>query len=398
MPERPDIIKRLSHLDIDEVSLVRRGANPHADVLISKADEEAGEAEEETSEKASKADPQPQNMHAEKPLGDEEEEDEEKLETSPSDEEEARKGFFSHLVGKLFGDSTTTSASSDNIDHVDDTEFEKHDGHQFPAQGTFGQGVPQPGLGMQQPPTPQGFPGQQGMPTGMVPGAAAPMPGQQGVPQASGAPLPTEVIEYIKQLEAALAQKTGGEQSSGQQEEEMSNPFGKSGEGEEQEGQELEFLQELAKSLEDEDARENIAKAMELVEKANERAEEAERIAKEEQEHRLNREYVELAKSYAGLPVSPEEFGPVLKRLHDHLEEEDIEVLSKVFEAKSEEMESLFGEFGKVGGADNSDVFTQVEKQAEEISKSEGISAEQARARVLESNPKLYDEYLAESR
>lgn len=398
MPEQPDIIKRLSHLDIDEVSLVRRGANPHADVLISKADEEAeeaGEAGEETSEEASKADPQPQNLHAEKPLGDEEEEE---LEESSSDEEEARKGFFSSLVEKLFGDSTTDPASSDNITDVDDTEVEKHDGHQFPAQGTFGQGVPQPGLGMQMPQNPQGFPGQQGMPTGMVPGAAAPMamPGQQGVPQASGAPLPTEVIEYIKQLEAALAQKTGGEQSSGQQEEEMSNPFGKS--GEEQEGQELEFLQELAKSLEDEDARENIAKAMELVEKANERAEEAERIAKEEQEHRLNREYVEMAKSYAGLPVSPEEFGPVLKRLHDHMGEEDIEVLAKVFEAKSEEMESLFGEFGKVGGADNSDVFTQVEKQAEEIAKSENISPEQARARVLESNPKLYDEYLAESR
>jgi len=353
-------ITKLSDLQIDEVSLVDRGANQHAELLISKRDEEGEEVD--------KANPDQSDVT----MG----EGDEEL------EEEEDKGFFKRLVDKMFGDFTTSTYNDGNIADMDDVEKAGlMPGMQMPY-GHQPMGMPAPG--------PQNaMPGPQAFPAG--PGQ---MPGQmQAAP-----PLPDEVIQYIQQLEEALAQAQGGDQQqmpSGDQEEEDVNPFGKN--DNELTVDDYEFLQELSKNLENEDNREAIQKALEAVEKANARAEEAESIAKAEREHRLNQEYVAKARAYTNLPVSADEFGPVLKKIHESLDESEFELMTKVLSSANETIADMrvFDEIGK-RGVQGYEAVSKADAQAAEVAKSEGISQEAALSKVFEQNPGLYDEYLKE--
>jgi hypothetical protein len=153
------------------------------------------------------------------------------------------------------------------------------------------------------------------------------------------------------------------------------------------------FLEELAKSLEDEDQREAVAKALEAVSKAEERATEAEEIAKAERDLRLEREFISKAAEFS-LPVPPAELGPVLKRAAENLEREDFDTIVKCLYAASAEGD-LYSEIGKRGGGDNADIFDEVEVRAQEIMKSaENVSKEAATAAVFEMNPGAYDQYM----
>lgn len=153
------------------------------------------------------------------------------------------------------------------------------------------------------------------------------------------------------------------------------------------------FLTELAKSLDDEDQREAITKAMDAVSKAEERANEAEQIAKAERDLRLEREFVAKAEQY-DVPVAARELGPVLKRLAETISQEDFAVIHKCLAAKSAERD-IFAEIGKRGGGDNTDILGEVNARAfEMVGKSEGLTPEMAFGHALEANPTAYDEYL----
>ena len=406
-----DDVNRLSDLMIDEVSLVDQPANQHARVVLSKRDDESeddrikrvmeatGKDEDEVRrglkqyESTSKASPDASAVHVEG-MDDEDEEEDEKRRKKKKDKYE--KGFFSNLVDKaLYGDSATSGYDDGNIS--DDVAKAGPQGMNLP----FGQqqtGQPAPG--------PQGaMPGMPGM------GGAQAFPSQGGqVPgqMQAGPQLPDEVIQYIRALEQQVAEQQGqgmGQQGQGQgmgqqapgKEDKNVNPFGKR--DDELNDDEMSFLQDLAKSLESEDQREAVNKAMEEVNKANQRAEEAERIAKAERDRRLNEEYVAKAQSFVGLPVNAYEFGPVLKRLHENMHEEDVQMIEKALSAANETIASggFFSEFGKRGvGA--SEPISKIDQKAQElVEKGEGMSIEAARARVLESDPSLYEEYLAEN-
>jgi hypothetical protein len=372
-------VNKLSDLNIDEVSLVDRGANQHAKLVLSKR------LEDEDLEELEKADPDPSAVA----LGDEERDEEE------VEEPEVEKGFFSRLVEKMFSNEELTTSTKNTGTLRDMSDVEKA----FPGQDPRQQGL----FGGQQPPPPpaqnpmlqqgQPAPGPQGF---MPPQAQAFPAGQQAMPgqMEAGPPLPDEVIQYIQQLEQALAEAQGENTPSGDQEDTDVNPFGKSIDS--LDDDETTFLAELAKNLEDEDQRENIAKAMALVEKAQERAEAAEEIAKAERDFRLNQEFVAKARSYTNLPVSAEEFGPVLKKLTEALDEDEVALVTKALSAANETTATYFGEIGK-RGIEGMESVSKVDAKAEEIAKSENISIEQARERVLESDPSLYDEYLQES-
>jgi hypothetical protein len=367
-------VNKLSDLQIDEVSLVDRGANQHASVVLSKRDED--------SEEVDKISPDPSAVHI-----DGTEEDVE------DDEKEVGKGFFSRLVEKFMSAESTTAHNGEGM-IGDMSDVEKAFPGQDPRLAMFGGQQPPP-------PAPQHPPFQMGAP---APGPQNAMPGAQGFPAGpgelagqvqAGPPLPQEIVQYIQQLEQALAEAQGqNNQPSDHEEDENVNPFGKS--LDELDGDELGFLQELSKNLEDEDQREQIAKALELVEKANERAEQAEQVAKAEREYRLNQEWIAKAQAYSHLPVSPEEFGPVLKKLSDALSDEELDMVTKALAASSEFVGTSFEEIGKRGIAGYESV-SKVDGMATELAKSENISKEQAVERVLEDHPELYDEYLEQA-
>lgn len=231
-----------------------------------------------------------------------------------------------------------------------------------------------------------------GMPGMGAPGMGAPAPQQQQMPQQ--AQLPPEVVAYIQQLEQLVAQAQGQGQQ-GQQESSNVNPFGKS--AEEEVDEDAQFLAELAKNLEDEDVREAISKANEIVAKANERAEAAEKIAKEERDVRLQREWVEKAKAYTNLSGDPEELGAILRKASESLDDEQYEALTKTLTAANEGLgqSELFGEFGKRGGGAFEPI-SKLDAKAEEIRKdsTEDITIEKAKELAIEANPELYDEYV----
>lgn len=380
-------VNKLSDLSIDEVSLVDRGANQHASVVLSKRDED-----EEEDEDIEKSDPDPSTLHVE----DDEEEDEEVAETS--------KGFFTRLIEKVLSEeSTTPGTDAGNIADMDDVTKAGFPGQQLPYQQQQ-MGQPAPGPQNAMPPGAQAFPsGQPGMQQPQQPmpqqGMGPQMPQQQPGQMQAGPPLPDEVIQYIQQLEEALAQAQGSDnQPSGHQEDKNVDPFRKN--MDDLSDDEVTFLQELSKNLEDEDTREAVSKAMEIVNKANERATEAEEIAKFERDFRLNQEFIAKARALVNLPVSADEFGPILKKLDDVLEEEEYSTLFKALSAANETVANagVFGEIGKQGGGLHYETVSKADAKAKELieKSSDDLSHEAALAKVFEEDPSLYDEYLQE--
>lgn len=370
-------VNKLSDLSIDEVSLVDTPANQHAKVVLSKRDEDTnhdGEVDKDM--------PDPSGVHV-PGVEDEDTEDQDtkrRRKKEKDNEEEYEKGFFSSLVDKILtGDKT------------DDINKAGPQGMNLPyGQQQMGQPAPGP-QNMMPGAAPQAFPAQQGQ-----------MPGQMQ----SGPPLPDEVVQYIQALEQQLAELQQTQQGQGQaqqnrgnQEGNDVNPFGKSDES--LTNDEASFLQELAKNLEDEEHREAIAKAQELVTQANERAERAESIAKAERDHRLNEEYVSKARAFVNLPVSAMEFGPVLKRLHESMDDSDIEMIEKALSAANETIAAggFFDEIGKGFSGGQFEPISKIDDQARAlVEKSDGsLSMESARTQVIEQNPALYDEYLREA-
>ena len=154
--------------------------------------------------------------------------------------------------------------------------------------------------------------------------------------------------------------------------------------------------EELSKALTDIDRDDVIAKYVGEISKAEARAYEAESIAKAERTLRLEREYISKAADY-NVPIAPEDLGPVLMRMADTMSYEDCAVIHKALTASGE---ILWEEVGYQGLSDNSDVFSQVDALAGEfVSKADsGISKHAAVADLFSTNPRAYDEYLAEKR
>jgi hypothetical protein len=154
------------------------------------------------------------------------------------------------------------------------------------------------------------------------------------------------------------------------------------------------FRSELSKSVTDIERDEVISKAFGTISSLERELAQATEIAKAEQNIRLTREYVEVAKSY-NIPTSPDVLGPVLMRMAETMSDADCSVIHKALTGAGS---ALFKEVGYIGGADNADVMSQVDAAIEaSISKSGAkISKAEATAEFFELNPEAYDEYLAD--
>lgn len=154
-------------------------------------------------------------------------------------------------------------------------------------------------------------------------------------------------------------------------------------------------LEELSKAYTDEDRDAVLSKAFAEVDAYKLQAAEAEQIAKSERDLRLTNEYISKAAEY-NVPVDARDLGPVLYRMAETMSYEDCSVIHKCLEAAGQ---AIFEEVGYIGGGDNVDVLDQVSAQAQEmVTKAAGTSQEDAWESILDQNPAAYDEYLAQSR
>lgn len=154
-----------------------------------------------------------------------------------------------------------------------------------------------------------------------------------------------------------------------------------------------EVMEELSKAMTDEDRDEVLSKALGAVEEQLAEAAKYAEIAKSERELRLTNEYISKAAEY-NLPVDPAELGPVLYRMVESMSHEDCAVIAKCLDAASS---ALFDEVGYIGGGDNADPLERVNAlAAESVSKNEELH--KAFLDIMDDNPGAYDEYLAARR
>ncbi len=136
------------------------------------------------------------------------------------------------------------------------------------------------------------------------------------------------------------------------------------------------------------------------VEAAEKRAAEAEEVAKRERDRRVTREFVEKARGYRGLPVEPDEFGPLLKAVSEKAPEE-YEKLEEVLRAADEAIASgrLFDEVGRSGPSRGGDAYAKLEAAAAELRKADPeLTKEQAIVKAAEQHPELAEAYRKELR
>jgi len=151
----------------------------------------------------------------------------------------------------------------------------------------------------------------------------------------------------------------------------------------------------LSKAVTDEDRDEVISKAAGYISHLESLVHKAQADVEVEREIRRESEYMEIAKSYGGLPVGEEQLAAALMDCADNLDESSIVTLQKCLSAASD---SALNEIGATGGGFNSDVMAVIEQHANSgVSKSEDSSTEAEIAKAFEQDPSLYAQYLNET-
>lgn len=110
-----------------------------------------------------------------------------------------------------------------------------------------------------------------------------------------------------------------------------------------------------------------------------------------------------IAKSmedYSNLAIDHEEFGPALRRLEE-LDATVVEIIAKALQSANAQAESanIFAEIGSSYMPTTAGSFQKIESLAKSaVTKGEYKTVEQAIAGLIETNPSLYAEYIAETR
>ena len=151
-------------------------------------------------------------------------------------------------------------------------------------------------------------------------------------------------------------------------------------------------IEELSKAVTDSDRDEVIAKAMDEVEIYKEQASEALAWAEHEHEVRVTEAFISKAADY-NLPVAAEILGPILKSIAEVLDEEDLDILDALLSSVSD---ALYEEIGYVGESSNGSVMDQVDSMALEYVGKSDFSHAQMTTAMFEANPAAYDAYISE--
>lgn len=133
------------------------------------------------------------------------------------------------------------------------------------------------------------------------------------------------------------------------------------------------------------------------------KSEQLEVVLKEERNVRLKKEYIEKAeRDFSHVPGTHEDLGILLKQLHED-NEDSANKVEAVLKAAGEQIAqgALFEQLGSGDprNAAGGSAWSKIEKMADEVAgKNDGMTHEQAVTKVIETNPRLYDEYEAEKR
>lgn len=147
--------------------------------------------------------------------------------------------------------------------------------------------------------------------------------------------------------------------------------------------------EEFSKALTDDDRESVISKAMDAISQLEEQNEIALEIAKSEQEQRIFNDYVSIAKTY-DLPFEDDVVASAMMEAEANLSEEACAVIAKSFELASNLITQEIG-YDELG----SDAMYVVDDALDEIGKS---GDPEAITQLLENNPELYEAYLAEKK
>ena len=159
-----------------------------------------------------------------------------------------------------------------------------------------------------------------------------------------------------------------------------------------------EVMESLSKALTDDDRSEVIANAMDYMESVAKSHDQLQDMVDSLLEDRETDGYVQLAKSYE-LPADPEEIAGLLFRASQYLPEGDMATLDRMFSSVSDIAKSGYEEIGYAGGYE-SDALAQVYAAAGEVVSKSGaqMTQEQAVTALFDANPAAYDMYEAEQR
>jgi hypothetical protein len=151
-------------------------------------------------------------------------------------------------------------------------------------------------------------------------------------------------------------------------------------------------MEAISKAVNDDERTSIISKAFAQqqyeLEIAKAQAEEAQMRADAEHDARVTEAFIAKAEEF-NLPVAPTVLGPILKKMTTVLDDQELDIIEKVFTSAGD---MIYDEIGYVGGGDNASVMDQVNMTANDGD----ISPEQAAVAMFESNPEAYDAYLAE--
>lgn len=159
-----------------------------------------------------------------------------------------------------------------------------------------------------------------------------------------------------------------------------------------------EVYEELSKALGSDERDQVISKAMELArneaDTARQDAAEAWEIAKGLQDQAELDEYCEIAKGY-NLPGDPYDIAVILKSAADTMPLEHVQYLDRLFTAAGE---NIYDEIGSGLGQQNSSVMGQIEAMASSAVGKSDLSEPEAIVELFATNPDAYEAYLAETR
>lgn len=152
-------------------------------------------------------------------------------------------------------------------------------------------------------------------------------------------------------------------------------------------------MEELSKAASEEERNEIVASAMEEVEVAKADAAEAWNRVADQDDAMLADAYIAKAAEF-NLPVDPVNFGLILKSMGEVLDYDQLEEMEQLFAGMGE---VLYEELGYEGDTDNVSVMDVVDSYANEyIGKSGEVSQEMMSTAIFDMNPDAYDAYLAE--
>jgi hypothetical protein len=158
-------------------------------------------------------------------------------------------------------------------------------------------------------------------------------------------------------------------------------------------------LEELSKAYTDDDRDKVIAKALDRVGEVSKRNELLEAAVERLVEDRDYSMFREVAKSY-DLPGSEDDIAGLLQRASATLPETDVAMLDRFFTQAGEFQKSYYEEIGLNGGTE-SDTLDQIyglAGQAVAKNAEMGLTTEQAVTALFAANPDAYDAYEAETR